>query len=89
MDQTSVPLLAIAPLSDGAYPVYCIRLPGGDRNGDLDVTQVWGTALDAVSSAVNESSPLTLSAAPGVSEGKFRRGSLASTVDGTLADLSG
>ena len=92
MQQQSVPLLALAPMSDVSEDtgsVYCLELPKGDRDGNLDDSQTWGTALERVRVAVLEDSRLSLEGMEGVKCGTFHGGSLSGTVDGVLRELGG
>ena len=91
MEQQSVPLLALAQMSDAAEKtgsVYCIELPKGERDGDLDNSQSWGAALEQVSAAAASQSSLSLDGVAGVIGGALRRGSLSGTVNGVLQELN-
>ena len=87
--QQDVPLLAIAPMSKGSAPIYCVELPKGDRSGDLDDSQTWGAVLESVRESATDAAPLALENVSGVATGAFQRGSLAGTIDGVLAELGG
>ena len=91
MAQASVPLLAIAPMpgaAAGAGSVYCLELPKGERDGELDDTQIWGAALEAVRDAVARKAGLSLVGVDGVRAATLRRGRLYAAVDGVLNELS-
>ncbi len=91
MEQQSVPLLALALMSDAVEEtgsVYCLELPKGDRDGDLDNSQSWGAALEAIRAAVSGQEAYLLEGVAGISGSAFRRGSLPATVDGLLRELS-
>ena len=91
-EQASVPLLYIAPLSGTAgvaARVYCLKLPRGERDGELDDSQTWGTALESICASAAGGTPLALAGAPGVSVGAFSCGSLAGAVAGVLEQLGG
>ncbi len=85
--QASVPLLAIAPLSEGTGTVYCIELPKGERDGELDAEQTWGAALASVRASVSQSVPFSLGEVDGVTKRTLRRGSLPEAVNGVLTEL--
>lgn len=87
MEQASIPLLAIAPTGDETGNVFCLELPKGDRDGNLDDSQTWGAALESVRIAVAGGSPLALGSAEGVKTGLFRRGPLPETVAAIQSDL--
>ena len=87
MDQTSVPLLAIAPNPDASGSVYCIELPRGERSGDLDQSQTWNAALEAVGQAATAGGAPELGVIGGVRSGAFRSGSLEDTVNVVMNDL--
>lgn len=87
--QSSVPVLAIAAMSGARGAVYTIELPKGDRDGDLDETQIWGVALGAVRGAVADGSTLELGQIEGVASGDLRQGSLEDTVNRVMSDLGG
>ena len=91
MEQQSVPLLALAPMSDATEEtgsVYCLELPKGDRDGELDASQDWGAALERVRAAAASQSPLSLDGVAGVIGGALRRGSLWGAVNGVLQELN-
>ncbi len=91
-EQASVPLLAIVPLvekAEAAGRAYCLDLPKGERDGELDDSQSWGAALGLVRAAASGQMPLSLDGVAGVSGSAFLRGSLAGTVDGVLRELGG
>ena len=87
--QKNVPLLAIAPMSKGSAPIYCVELPKGDRSGDLDDSQTWGAALESVRESATQSASLALGDVGGIATGALHRGSLAGTIDGVLKELGG
>ena len=87
MEQASVPLLAIAPMGDETGSVVCLELPKGERNGELDDSERWGTALERVRVAAAGDSPLSLDSVEGVKAGLFRRGSLPEAVAAVQAEL--
>ncbi len=90
MEQRSVPLLAIVPMpapSKKPETVYCIELPRGDGDGELDDSQSWGVALGAIRAAASGLSLRLPVDVEGVCVGKFRGGSLSSAVAGVLAQL--
>ena len=87
MEQASVPLLAIAPMGDETGSVVCLELPKGERNGELDDSQSWGTALERVRVAAAGDSPLALDRVEGVKAGLFSRGPLPVTVAAVQSDL--
>ncbi len=92
MEQESVPVMALAPMSNAAEDtgsVYCLELPKGERDGELDDSQNWGAALEAVRVAASCQAPLSLKGVAGISGNSLRRGSLPATVDGLLGELSG
>lgn len=92
MEQGNIPVLAIAPVADaseGTKAVFCLELPKGERNGELDETQSWGVALEAVRAAASQSKVPTLDGVAGVVTGTLRRGTLAVSVQGVLRDLGG
>ena len=88
LDQGSVPLLAVVPMSEDSTTVYCVELQKGDPVGDLDESQSWGAALGAVGASAARLSSLSLADVEGVRSSGFRRGSLTDTVGGILAELS-
>ena len=88
LDQSSVPLLSIAPLAGADGPVYCMELPRGDRDGELDESQNWGVALERIRAAVSGQSPLSLDDMYGVAENGFHRGALAETMADVFSELS-
>ena len=91
MGQASVPLLVIAPMADsgeGDERVYCLELPKGERDGELDDTQIWGTALERVRVAAAGDSQLALDGVEEMKVGLFRIGPLAETVAAVHAGLS-
>ena len=87
MEQGSVPLLAIAPMGDETGNVFCLELPKGDRDGELDDSQTWGTALERVRAASSGDSTLALDSVEGVKAGLFSRGALSETVAAVQAEL--
>ena len=90
LDQGSVPLLAIAPMTgaEDRGVVYTVELPKGDRDGELDEGQTWGAALRAVEAAATSPGTTKLGDIDGVRSGGFPRGSLTETVDRVLTELS-
>ena len=86
-EQTSVPLLAIAPTAEGSGTVSFIELPKGDRDGELDDSQTWGTVLRAVQEAASARSISGLDKIEGVRIGGFRRDTLVLAVDAVLSEL--
>ena len=88
LDQGSVPLLAVVPMSENSTTVYCVELQKGDRDGDLDQTQAWGAALERIRAADSTQSTLSLHDMNGVEKSAFSRGALAETVVGVLSHLS-
>ena len=92
MEQGSVPVLAIAPVGEGSQApkaAYCLELPKGERDGELNDSQTWGVALEAVRAAAAGSVQLTLDGIDGVITGTLRRGALPASVEGVLRDLGG
>ena len=90
MEQQSVPLLALAPMTDASEDtgsVYCLELPKGDRDGELDDSQTWGAALEWVHVAAVEDSALALDGVEGVKVCLFLRGPLSETVAAVQAEL--
>ena len=85
----NVPLLAIAPMLKDPGSVHCIELPKGDRNGELDDSQVWGSALERIRAATSGESPLSLEGMDGVGSGSFRQGTLVEAVAGVFSELGG
>ena len=91
MEQQSVPVLVLAPMSCAAEDtgsVYCLELPKGERDGELDSSQSWGAALERVSAAASSRAPLSLDGVGGVTGGALRRGSLSGAVNGVLRELN-
>ena len=91
MEQESVPVLALAPMSNAAEDtgsVYCLELPKGERNGELDDSQSWGAALGAVRVAAAGSRVPSFDGVTGVVAGTLRRGALAESVEGVLQELN-
>ena len=88
LGQDSVPLVAIVPLLKGAGSAYCIELPKGDRDGELDDSHTWGGALEQIRVIASGQSSLFLDGMNGVAGIGFVRGSLVNAVAGVLADLS-
>lgn len=90
MDQATVPLLVIAPMSGGGEgygSVYCLELPKGERDGELDDTQTWGVALEAVGAAASRKVELSLAVIAGVHAATLRRGRLSAAVSSVLEEL--
>jgi hypothetical protein len=85
--QDKVPLLAIASMAKGTHSVHSIELPKGERDGELDDTQTWGVALEALRTAFSGQTDPALGEIDGVGKGVFPRGSLAETVNGVLSGL--
>ena len=88
LDQGSVPLLAVVPMSEDSTTVYCVELQKGDPVGDLDESQSWAAALGAVGASAAGLSSLSLIDVEGVRSSGFRRGSLTDTVGRILTVLS-
>ena len=89
MTQDSVPLLILAPMdAEKGSAVWCLELPKGERDGDLDEAQNWGEALQRVRAA-SAGEELDFAGVPGVREGQLRHASLPSAVDGVLEELGG
>ena len=88
LDQGSVPLLVIAPMSADSNNVYCIELQKGDPDGELDESQSWGAALKSIRAEASGQSSLSLHNVDGVRGAGFRRGSLADTVGRVFTELS-
>ena len=92
MEQGNIPVLAIAPVaeaSEGTKAVYCLELPKGEREGELDDSQDWGAALEAVRAAATGNSVPAWDGVAGIVAGTLRRGTLAVTVGSLLQDLGG
>ena len=90
MQHQNVPLLALVPMSGASEDtgsVYCLELPKGDRDGNLDDSQTWGTALESVRVAAAGDAPLALVNAGGVKAGLFHRGPLSETVAAVQSEL--
>ena len=85
----SVPALAIAPIAEDSNTIYCIELPKGDRDGDLDETQAWGAALHSLATAVPQGTVPPLERLEGVQERNLPAGTLLETVNKVLLDLGG
>ncbi len=83
----SVPLLTIAPMAGDSGSVYCIELPKGDLDTELDDSQAWGAALKAVRSAAMGEKPLSFGGIDGVTSSFLSAGGLTATVDGALESL--
>ena len=83
----SVPVLAIASISESEPSGYCIELQKGERDGELDDTQAWGTALQAVRASLTEGRDLDIEKVPGVSEVSFSAGSLSSAIERVVKEL--
>ena len=89
LDQASVPLLVIAPMTGEPGTVYTMELQKGDRNGDLDESQQWGHALESVIAVASGNGVLSLAGIEGIAAGTLRDGALANTVEMVLAQLGG
>ena len=87
LEQESVPALVIAPMADGAQEAWGVELPKGELDGELDESQAWGAALEAVRAAATGEFDLSLEGLPGVSACALRHGGLSAAVDGVLAEL--
>ena len=87
--QDAAPLLAIAPMSPENPTVFCVALPKGEGTGDLDNTQPWGVALDAVRQAASGSGEAVLNVLEGAEGTSFLRGTLIEAVSGVSRDLAG
>lgn len=85
----SVPALAVAPMAGVPGGAYCIELPKGDLDGDLDETQAWGAALRAVEATVANATELSLEKVRGIRWSEFAAGSLYATVAAVLRELDG
>ncbi len=88
LGQGTVPLLALVPMPNQSDAVYCIELPKGDRDGDLDETQTWADGLRAVEATARRGGALSLEGPELVQTGKIRSGSLSDAVDAVLTELS-
>ena len=82
-----VPALVIAPTSGETGAMFCLQLPKGDRDGDLDEAQVWANALRSVKEAVSQTSGLDLRGMPGVRGVSYPGGTLAATIDAVSQEL--
>ena len=89
MEQDVVPMVAVAPMADGAQSAWSVELPKGERSGELDETQAWSAVLEAVRAASTSNGELSLDGVSGVNAKAFRRGGLSAGVDGVLAELGG
>ena len=92
MEPENVPLLVIAPMAEGASAtgsVYCLELPKGDRDGELDDSQNWGAALNAVRAAASAGGQLALHGIAGVRTQSLRHGRLTAAVDAVVEELNG
>ncbi len=92
MEQESVPLLAISPLPEMdavTGNAFLLSLPKGERNGEPDESQSWGTALERIRNAASGQSSPSFDGSAGVNIGAFRHGSLAGAVEGVLRELGG
>ena len=89
LGQDSVPLLVIVAMHKGPATVYCIELPKGDRDGELDDSHTWVGALERIRAAASGQSPLSLDGVAGGSAGAFRCGSLTGAVDGVSRGMGG
>ncbi len=87
LGKESVPALVIAPMADGAQEAWCVWLPKGERDGELDESQAWAAALEAVRPAATGKADLSLEGLPGVGACALRHGGLSAAVDGVLAEL--
>ena len=88
LDQSSVPLLIIAPMTECSSTAYCIELQKGDPVGDLDESHPWGAALERIRAVASGEFQLSLNDVEGVGGSSFGRGSLARTVAEVLSDLT-
>ncbi len=91
MGQESVPLLVIAPMpntDERAGSVYCLELPKGDRDVELDDSQSWRAVLKAVRAAVSDKARPPLGGVVGLKADTLRRGGLSAAVDGILQELN-
>ena len=91
-EQASVPLLVIAPMADngkGNGGIYCLELPKGERNGELDDSQGWGEALERIRAAASGQAFLSLDGVTGVIVAALRHGTLSGAAGGVLQGLSG
>ncbi len=92
MKQENVPLLAIAPMAsdaDDTTALHSVELPKGERDGELDESQAWGAALQAVRAAATGKAGLSFDSAPRGKACALRRGALSAAVDGVLEELVG
>ena len=90
MGQASVPLLAIAPIAgngDEDGSVHCLELPKGEREGELDDSQSWEAALEAVRVAATGDAGMSLDSVAGVRAAVLRSGSLTASVGEVLRKL--
>ena len=88
MDQSSVPLLVLAPTSEDSNDAYCIELQKGDPDGDLDESQPWGAALRLVEAAAG-GAELSFEGIGSSPPATLPEGGLAATVGKVMADLAG
>ena len=88
LDQTSVPLLAVVPMSDESSSAYCIELQKGDPVGDPDESQPWSAALGSIRVAASGQSSLSLHNVDSVRGAGFHLGPLAEAVSSVYSELS-
>ena len=88
LGEDSVPSLVIVPMAEESSTIYCIDLQKGDRDGELDDSQVWGAALHQVRLAASGDTALSLDCVEGVTSGALRCGSLSSAVNAVLQELN-
>ena len=88
LDPRCVPTLVLAPMNAGSGVVYSIELPGGERDGDLDETQIWAYFLGQIRRTAGEGVPQSLRSGT-AKERPLPTGSLGETVAGVLAALEG
>ena len=95
-EERSVPLLALTSIrgageesgmAEETGSVYCLELPKGDRDGELDGSGDWGAALEKVRAAVAGNSRLSLGGDAGVRPTALRSGSLTASVGEVLRKL--
>ena len=89
MGRGSVPLLVIATMSGESSDVYCVELPRGDVDGELDDAQCWGDALRAVEAAAAEGTSPSFDGIGDIRQGRLPGRSLATTVEMVLMQLGG
>ena len=88
-ERESVPLLALVPVPGETGDAWCIELPKGDRDGELDESLDWGAALERIRAAASHGIALSLEGVAGASAATVGRDSLSDAVSGVLAELGG